>query len=207
MHVALGWNAAPLIADTGLWVWGAIIVFWIAMSIVGAIRRGAKNLAQGVETEAQAVEQSPAAQRLGASARQMTDDAQADLGHSSSDLSTQSVSAGQVVDVGKQLLAQIQAARQAAATLTVSAARAAAPRSATTAAGQALTATLENVLDARAAQDPMSGLPLPVQHHRGLQGLPAFLHAPGGLAFAVLSATVIGPCTAQKSGPQEPGGW
>lgn len=172
-------------ADLGLWVWGAIIAFWVISSIIGAIRRGGKRVAQGAAVQS------------------------ADLGQSSSDLSTQSVNTARAADVGQEVLAEIQAARRAAATLTVSATRAAAQRSApavVTSASQALAATLENVLDARTS-DTMSGLPSPVVHRHGLQGLPAALHAPGGLAFAVLSATIVGPCTALKTAPQEPGGW
>jgi hypothetical protein len=167
-------------ADFGLWVWGAIIAFWVISSVVGALRR-VKKAAQS-----------------------------SDLGQSSSDLSAKSLDAPQTLDAGQELLAQIQAARRAAATLTVSATRAASRASApavVTSAGQALAATLENVLDTRTSQDTMASLPSPVAHRQGLQGVPAALHAPGGLAFAVLSATILGPCTALKSEPQEPGGW
>jgi hypothetical protein len=169
-----------MVADFGLWVWGAIIAFWVISSVVGALRR-VKKAAQS-----------------------------SDLGQSSSDLSAKSLDPAQTLDAGQELLAQIQAARRAAATLTVSATRAAARSVApavVTSAGQALAATLENVLDTRPSVDSMSGLPAPVTHRQGLQGVPVALHAPGGLAFAVLAATILGPCTALKSEPQEPGGW
>lgn len=211
MPAAFHGNTAILLADFSVaWLWGAIFVIWLVASIVGAIRQAAKRAAQAAESTAvTAVEQSPAVQRLASASRQIADDARADLDESSSGLSTQAVGRAQAIDVGKELLAQIQAARQAAGTLTVSAARAAAQpsqRAASTSAGQALAATLSNVLDTRAGQVD-SSMPAPVQHHVGIQGLPAMLHAPGGLAVAVLAATIVGPCAALKSAPQEPGGW
>jgi hypothetical protein len=209
MHPALGAITALLFADISVWVWGVIIAFWVVSSIIGAIRQGAKKVVQSAESSATALEQSPTGRRLAGATQQMGDDARADLNQSSTDLSTRSLGPAQAVDVGKELLAQIQAARQAAATLTVRASRgasASAP-SVVTSADQALAATLSNVLDMRGAQSESTSLPAPVQHHVGIQGLPALLHGPGGLAFAVLSATVIGPCTALKTVPQEPGGW
>jgi len=185
--------AALFDVDIRVWVWTVIVLFWLATTVMSAIRRRAR--AGGSAAAAPPDDVPASAQRLD---------------QRSTELSDQSTAPAQGMDVAKALLAQIQAARQAAGTLTVSAARAAAQPSrpaAVTSAGQALAATLSNVLDVQTAQPDLSGLPAPVQHHVGIQGLPAALHAPGGLAFAVLSATVVGPCQALKTAPQEPGGW
>jgi hypothetical protein len=186
--------AALLFADFTVWVWGVLLVFWIVSALIGVIRRGVKTVTRA----AQAAQPSAAG----------GDDGQptARLATGSSDLGARSL--GPAETLGKELLTQIEAARQAASTLTVSGARAAAHSwqpAALTSAGQALAATLSNVLDIRGTSSDSTGLPM--QSHSVIQGLPVLLHAPGGPALAVLSATVIGPCTALKTAPQEPGGW
>jgi len=166
-----------MLADAGAWIWGAVILFWLITSIVGSLRQAAKRAAQSTETVVTTAEQQPDMQRLQTLARQVTP--------------------AQDGGIGTQIVQQIRAARDAARAQalppmqlpdTVSSAR------------QELAATLRSALDTPAAT---------VQPVRPsfTAGLGPALHAPGGLAFGILAAAVLGPPTALKTEPQEPGGW
>src|SRR5215470_15748667 len=84
-----------MLADTNLWIWGVILLFWAVISIVRALRQAANRAAQSAETVVTTAEQRPDVQRIETLARQVTP--------------------GQAEDIGRQILEQIRAAREAAA--------------------------------------------------------------------------------------------
>jgi hypothetical protein len=202
------------LADMGGWVWAAIILFWIVTSAVSALRRGLKQVRTAVPEEIavgeQDVEQLPQVRRMSTATREINDDVRADLTQAMSDFG----GAGGAEAALRDVAADIQAAK-AAATLTVSAARAAAASPAVqVSAGQALTGTLTSILDLRAgAQSLMAPLLAPSAQQPALAtafvgGEPATaFHTPAGLAFAIVAQAVIGPCAGLREEPIQPGGW
>jgi hypothetical protein len=72
---------------------------------------------------------------------------------------------------------------------------------------QPLTATVQSVLDKQTVPDAQVSASAQVVRPSFTAGLGPALHAPGGLAFGILAAAVLGPPTALKTEPQEPGGW
>jgi hypothetical protein len=202
------------LADMGGWVWAAIILFWIVTSAVSALRRGLKQVRTAVPEEIavgeQDVEQLPQVRRMSTATREINDDVRADLTQAMSDFG----GAGGAEAALRDVAADIQAAK-AAATLTVSAARAAAASPVVqVSAGQALTGTLTSILDLRAgAQSLMAPLlapsaPQPALATAFVGGEPATVfHTPAGLAFAIVAQAVIGPCAGLREEPIQPGGW
>ena len=201
----------------GGWIWAAIILFWIVTSTVSALRRGLKQVRTNVPAEIavaeQDVEQSPQVRRMSTATREITDEVRADLTQATSDFGSPTSATG-VEAALRDVAADIQAAK-AAATLTVSAARAAAASPAVqVSAGQALTGTLASILDLRAgAQTLMAPLLAPTTQPPPLAtafvgGEPATaFHNPAGLAFAIVAQAVIGTCAGLREEPLQPGGW
>lgn len=201
---------AVQLADSGWWVWLVVVAFWIVVNIVSTLRRGFAQLKdRGVSAEAEAqtavsdLEQTPQLRSIAAATRQLYEDARSDVVQQTSSLGTESFGA-QAADVARDVLTDVRSAK-AAATLTVSQARAdAALHMAPVAAGQALTATLGSLLDMRAgglgavAAVPSSALSFDPA---------AALRTPSGVTFAIVAATIIGPCVALRDGPMQPGGW
>jgi hypothetical protein len=202
------------LADMGGWIWAAIILFWIVTSTVSALRRGLKQVRTAVPEEIAVAEQDaaqlPQVRRMSTATREINDDVRADLTQAMSDFG----SAGGAEAALRDVAADIQSAK-AAATLTVSAARAAAASPAVqVSAGQALTGALTSILDLRAGAQPLMA-PLfapgpqqvaPASAFVGGEPATAF-HTPAGLAFAIVAQAVIGPCAGLREEPIQPGGW
>ncbi len=204
------------LADIGGWVLPTIVLFWIVMTTVTALRRGLKQVRTEVPAEISAAgqdaEQSPQVRRMSSATREITDETRTELAQTTSDFGNEASGGGAEAAL-RDIAADIQAAK-AAATLTVSASRAAAASPAVQVSpGQALTGTLASILDLRAgAQSLMSPLLAPTTPQPGasafIGGDPATsFHTPAGLSFAIVAQAVIGPCAGLREEPTQPGGW
>ncbi|HZV79693.1 MAG TPA: hypothetical protein VFF60_08765 [Candidatus Binatus sp.] len=203
----------PVIAaDIGAWFWVIIVVFWIVVSIVQQLRRGASLVKKRIEYDAdkalQQAEFSPQGQRLARAVQTIAQQAQG-----------APASAQTIVTAAQNAAANAPA--QYATTVAESLAALRAPQ-ARQAMISDLTTLVRGIADQGAAAattlgqgaDLSAGGTAPLtlfdQTAPAAATMPsrfASLATAQGFAYAIVASTVIGPPQGLRSEPMMPGGW
>jgi hypothetical protein len=203
---------AVIAADIGAWFWVIIVVFWIVVSIVQQLRRGASLLKKRIEYDAdktlQQAEYSPQGQRLARAVQTIARQAQgapaaAQTIATAAQDAAANVPAQYATTVAESLAAlRAPQARQAMISDLTSLVRGIADQ------GSASATTLAQAADVSAGgTTPLTLFDQSAPPAAATPSRFASLASAQGLAYAIVASTVIGPPQGLRSEPMMPGGW